>query len=148
MKELIKRILNEEFILNEFKINRKSLLHDLQLMDYSLEDAKDELQYHIDWFKSLPNQLILYRIIYIDGKDNINMKEPGSHYSMDKENLVNFHEYAIGIGDEKYLLTVVADKSLIDAQTTISNNILYPNEKEITLKKKGKGVKIIKIDNI
>jgi len=148
MKDLIKHILREEFNLNEFKINRKSLLHDLQVMDYSLEDAEDELEYHIKWFKSLPNELTLYRMIYVDNKDDINMKEPGSHYSMDKENLVNFHDYAIGIGDEKYLLTVVANKSLIDAQATISNNILYPNEKEITLNKRGRGVKIVKIDKI
>jgi hypothetical protein len=42
--------------------------------------------------------------------------------------------------------TVDAPKSLIDVKTTMDNNALYPNEKEITLKNKGKGVKIISIE--
>jgi hypothetical protein len=31
---------------------------------------------------------------------------------------------------------------------TIENNILYPNEREITVKNKGKNVKIVRIEEI
>ena len=135
-------------LLKEMKINKKSLLKDLLLMDYSLDDAKDELEYQIKWFKSLPDELKLYRIIYVENEGDINLELPGSHYSISKSDLLRNHKYAVGVGDEKYLLTVVANKSLIDPQETISNNILYPHEREITLKNKGEGVTILKIKKL
>jgi len=148
MKELIKQVLKEHVELNEFSINRKSLLHDLQMMDFDFDDAQEELEYHIEWFKSLPKELKLYRVIYADSEEDINVKEPGKHYSMDKSNLTGSHSYVSGYGDNKYLLTVIANKSLVDPQSTISNNILYPNEKEITLKRNGKGAKVINIKEL
>ena len=135
-------------LLKEMKINKKSLLKDLLLMGYSLDDAKDELEYQIKWFKSLPDELKLYRIIYVENEGDINLELPGSHYSISKSDLLRNHKYAVGVGDEKYLLTVVANKSLIDPQETISNNILYPHEREITLKNKGEGVTILKIKKL
>lgn len=149
MRELIKKILKEEVLnLNEFKIDKKSLLHDLRVMAFSSEDAEEELDYHIEWFKSLPKELKLYRIVYVDDESEINTKEPGSHYSFDKENLIENNTHTYGYGEKKFLLTVIASKSLADPQLTISNNILYPNEKEITLKKKGRGAKVIDITEL
>jgi hypothetical protein len=37
---------------------------------------------------------------------------------------------------------------MVDVMETLENNILYPNEKEITLKNKGKGVEIISTKKI
>lgn len=147
MRILIQKILREE-TLNEVKINKQSLLHDLQVMDFDYEDAKEEIKHHIKWFESLPKVLKLYRIIYADGENNINIKEPGKHYSLDKKNLLDYHEYSIGYGENKYLLTVMVNKSLVDPQETISNNILYPNEKEITLKRNGRGAQVIEITEL
>jgi hypothetical protein len=132
----------------EIKLDKNSLMHDLRVMDYDYEDAENELQDHIKWFESLPNVLNLYRIVYVDSPNELNLKIPGSHYSTDKEELLLNHTYSTGYGDLKFLITVEAKKSLIDAQLTISNNILYPNEKEITLKNKGKGSKIISVEEI
>lgn len=149
MRELIKKILKEEVLnLNEFKIDKKSLLHDLRVMDFKNDDAEEELNYHIEWFKSLPKELTLYRIVYVDDESEINKKEPGSHYSIDKESLIENDSYTYGYGDKKFLLTVKVSKSLVDPQQTISNNILYPNEKEITLKNKGRGAKVIDITEL
>jgi hypothetical protein len=53
-----------------------------------------------------------------------------------------------GTGEKYYLVSVLSPKKLIDINQTIINNILYPNEQEITLKKKGKGVKIVSIKEI
>ncbi len=142
MREIIKKVLKE------FTVNKSSLIHDLQVMDYDYEDAQEELKKHIDWFKSLPKEMMLYRIVYVDDESDINLKEPGSHYSLNKDELVENHQYAIGYGEYKYLITVTAKKSLFDAQETISNNILYPNEMEITLKNKGKGTKVISIEKL
>lgn len=149
MRRLIKKVLTEEVgIMLEMKINRKSLLHDLQVMDYDYDDAVEILNHHIEWIESLPNELKLYRIIYIDDESEINMKQPGKHYSIDYENLMMYHEFVTGYGEKKFLITVLANKSMIDVQDTISNNILYPNEMEITLKQNGRGAKIIKIEEL
>jgi hypothetical protein len=134
--------------LDESKIDKKPLLKDLQTMDFSLEDAKEELESLIKWFKSLPKELTLYRIIVADNKEDVNIKKPGSHYSTDKKNLKSSHSFASGYGKNKFILTVKADKSLIDADLTLSNRILYPNENEITLKNKGEGVEILSIKKI
>jgi len=148
MRDLIKHILREEVQLNEFRVNRSSLLHDLNMMDLDPEEAKDELERHIEWFKSLPNEMTLYRIIHADDESEIDLKQPGTHYSDNKRELINNHTHAAGYGEFKYLITVKVKKSLFDAQETISNNILYPNEMEISLRNKGKGVKIISVDKL
>lgn len=132
----------------EVKLDKKSLMHDLMIMDYNHEDAENELNNHIEWIKSLPSTIKLYRIIYVDSPNEINVKMPGSHYSIDKDELIENHTYSTGYGELKYLITVNAKKSLINVQDTISNNILYPNEKEITLKNKGKGVEVVSIEQL
>jgi hypothetical protein len=132
-------------IISETKINKRLLMHDLMIMDYNQEDAEDELNNLIEWFKSLPNTLELYRIIYVDSEKDINIKQLGSHYSVNKDELLSSHTYSSGYGDLKYLITVSVSKSLVDVQETLSNNILYPNELEVTLKNKGKGAKVISL---
>lgn len=117
-------------------------------MDFSQEEAKDEVKYLHQWFKSLPEELKLYRIILADNKNDINFKQPGSHYSTNKRDLMNSHYFTTGVGSKTFLLTVLADKSLVDKEETFNNRVLYPNENEITLKNKGKGVKIINIKEL
>ena len=120
----------------------------LKTMDITGEDAKSELEDIVSYVKDLPEELKLYRILSVDSKDDINQEELGSHYSTDRKNLLSSHDYVTGSGDEYYLVTVKAKKSMVDVMETLENNILYPNEKEITLKKKGKGVEIISIKKI
>lgn len=95
-------------------------------------------------FKSLPEVVTLYRILYFDNEDdikNMNTAEPGSHYSMDRENLIKSRSFMPN--KFYYILKVQAPKKLIDVEETIRINREYPMEKEITLKNKGKGAKII-----
>jgi len=130
------------------EIDKQLLLNYLRSMDYSEEDAKYELHELLKWVKSLPPFMTLYRIIRVDSKSDIDRDELGSHYSMDKKSLVSSHSYADGYGEKKFLVKVKATKEMVDINQTLSNNILYPNEKEITLKNKGKGVKILNIKEI
>ena len=44
MRELIKNILREEVQLNEFRVDRSSLVHDLNMMDFDPEEVKEELE--------------------------------------------------------------------------------------------------------
>ena len=130
------------------RIDRKTLIRDLIQMGYDEETAQEELEGLIEWFKSLPEKITLYRIVQVEDKKDINTERPGSHYSKYKAELISNHCYAVGYGDKKFLITVKADKSQIDINQTLQNNILYPNENEITLKNKGKGVKILKIERV
>ena len=50
--------------------------------------------------------------------------------------------------EKYYLITAKIPKKEVDLEETIKNNILYPNEMEITVKNKGKNVKIVKIEEI
>jgi hypothetical protein len=61
---------------------------------------------------------------------------------------VNSHQFATGVGDKTFLLSVIANKSQIDKKETLNNRALFPHENEITLKNKGKGVKIISIKEL
>jgi hypothetical protein len=61
---------------------------------------------------------------------------------------MNSHSFAEGVGDNSYIITVLAPKSLIDIKETVFNNVLYPHENEVTLKNKGKGVEIVSIKKI
>ena len=134
-------------LLNE-TINKKRLMSLLKTMDITGEDAKSELEDIVSYVKELPEELKLYRILSVNSKDDINKEELGSHYSTDRKNLLSSHDYVTGSGEEYYLVTVKVKKSMVDVMETLENNILYPNEKEITLKNKGKGVEIISTKKI
>ena len=148
MKKIIKEKLEDFKFIKEMKLNKKSLIHDLLVMDYDYNDALIELDNLIEWYKSLPEVLELFRIIYVDDYDEINKEEPGSHYSPEKESLLDSNDFTYGYGDIEILMTIITKKTNIDVQQTLSNNILYPNEKEITLKNNGKGAKIINLEII
>jgi hypothetical protein len=67
---------------------------------------------------------------------------------MNRKELVKSHQFATGVGDKTFLLSVIANKSQIDNKETLNNRVLYPHENEITLKNKGKGVKIVNIKEL
>lgn len=117
-------------------------------MGFDKESAVSELDYLIDYVDNLPETIKLFRILSVDDIEDINKNELGSHYSTSKKDLISSHSYVSQFGENKYLVSVEAPKKLIDIQSTLENRILYPNELEITLKNKGKGVKILNIKKI
>lgn len=134
-------------ILNE-TINKKRLLKKFEEMGIEKEEAVSELENLIDYINNLPETIKLFRILSVDDVEDINKDELGSHYSTSKKDLVSSHTYVSEFGEKKYLVSVEVPKKLIDIQSTLENRILYPNELEITLKNKGKGVKIINIKKL
>lgn len=127
------------------EIDKQLLLNYLYQMDYNKEDAIEELKNLLKYIKGLPPFLTLYRIVRVDDESDIDKDSLGSHYSTNKKDLIGNNSYADGYGEKRFLIKVKAQRELVDINQTLSNNILYPNENEITLKKKGKGVKILKI---
>jgi hypothetical protein len=131
------------------KIKKKDIKYFLSLYDemgISDMDAMYYLSDLIKWVDNLPENIVLYRIIFVNSEDEIIKDRPGSHYMMDKEHLLDTHYINVknlSQGDQCYLMTVVANKSMVDVFQTIATNIIYPTEKEVTLKNKGRGIKYI-----
>jgi hypothetical protein len=135
--------------LNLSKKDMKSLIDQgKKHMGYSEEEAKEEIESIIQSIKKLPSEIKLFRIVRADDRKDIDTKTPGSHYAKNKKDLLSSHSFADGVGDFSFMITVLAPKELMDIDQTIYNNLLYPNENEVTLKNKGEGVKIVSIRKI
>jgi hypothetical protein len=129
-------------------IDEKTLISALKSMDYSEKEAKNELKYHLNRVKNLPKTIIGYRILVVNDEKSINLDEIGTHFSENKVELLSNYSFCAGCGEKYYLITAKIPKNEVDIQETLQNNILYPNEHEISVKNKGKNVKIVKIEEI
>jgi hypothetical protein len=134
-------------ILSEI-IDKKTLISALKTMDFDEKEAKNELKYHLNRVKNLQKTLIGYRILVVDDEKDINLDEIGTHFSENRQELLSNHSFCTGCGEKYYLITAEIPKNEVDLQETLRNNILYPNEHEISVKNKGKNVKILKIQEI
>lgn len=141
---------------SKYKLSKSDiaqLMNHYEYMGYDEEWAKEDLIALVNYLNGLKSPLKIYRIICADSKEDINLTQIGSHYSSSKVDLIRDH-YDKGsiaghcVGDKIFLLTVSADKSMVDVMETLSNNILYPHEKEITLKNEGYGANIITIEEL
>jgi hypothetical protein len=129
-------------------ISKKTLISTLKSMDFSQKEAENEVEYYLKWAKNLPKTQKGYRILVVNDKKDINLDEIGSHFSSNRTELLSNHSFCTGCGEKYYLITAEITKNEVDIDETIKNNILYPNEMEITVKNKGKNVNILKIQEI
>lgn len=130
------------------EIDRQRLINSAISMDYSEQDAEDWVDDLIEKYNNLPKTLTLYRIIRADEFRDIDLKSLGSHYSESKEDLLSNYEFSTGFGDKVFLFTVKVPSRFVNVQESMENNILYPNENEITLLNQGKNVKIVNVDDV
>ena len=117
-------------------------------MDFTQKEVENEVEYYLKWVKNIPKTQKGYRILVVNDKKDINLDEIGSHFSKNRTELLSNHSFCTGCGEKYYLITAEIPKNEVDIEETIKNNILYPNEMEITVKNKGKNVKILKIQEI
>jgi hypothetical protein len=130
------------------------LKEDINLEDY-LDDAykagfdsKPMAMGHIrrvyEKIKALPDMITLYRVVFVDSPEEIDRVKIGKHYVLKKSELESSHYAQSHVGKgEPYMLIVKAPKSIVDVEETMKNNVLYPHEKEITLKNDGVGANIV-----
>lgn len=144
---MLRRILSLNQFINESKvIDKEFFITTLEeTFGYSRAESEEIVESEIEYLTNLPDKIELYRIIFADSKKEINKDELGSHYSDDKESLIQNSSFASGYGEFKFLLTIKAKKDQIDIHNTLHNRILYPNENEITIKNNGKGVKVLSL---
>ena len=106
----------------------------------------------LSWLNGLPEEIILYRLLYVDDDEKIDKEFLGDHYTPNKKELLynHYNKGSIYGGNEGYpvLIKVKINKEQIDIFNTVHNNIYYPHEEEITLKNRGKGVKIIDVTKL
>ena len=142
---------------NKYKLNKKEIEYLISLYEdsgiFDRDYALEELQSLVSYVNGLNNSLKLYRIICADSEEDIDDINIGSHYTLNRRNLLKNHYDRGSIqshcyGDRVFLLTVESTKSNIDVMETLSNNILFPIEEEITLKNKGKGSVILSIEEL
>lgn len=118
------------------------------------ESAREHLDDVVNNFNNLPDPVTLYRLIFLGKKSDLNKNELGSHYVLNKQRLIRSHydkmlyDYSKFENAKPYILTISSNKNKIDFDETISNNLMYPHEEEITLKNKGKGVDIISLEEL
>ena len=129
-------------------ISKKTIISTLKMMDFSQKEAENEVEYYLKWVKIIPKTQKGYRILAVDDKKDINLDEIGSHFSSNRSELLSNHSFCIGCGEKYFLITAEIPKNEVDIEETIKNNILYPNEEEITVKNNGKNVKILRIQRI
>jgi hypothetical protein len=145
------------FIWEEF-INSIKTFHDLdddkisKCIDFfgcegfgDRDEAFKELKEMVEFYKKLPNPSIMYRVVGVKNYKMIDIENIGEH--------VTPHKWAIDgdmllmIGSENwdndtipYIIELSVPLSEIDIIQTIIQNLSFPNEHEINLKNKGRGV--------
>lgn len=131
----------------------KSLFYQAyQEMGMDEEWYENNLLEILDWLNGLPQETILYRLLYIGDDEKIDKEFLGDHYTPNKKELLynHYNKGSIYGGNEGHpvLIKVKINKEQIDIFNTIHNNINFPHEEEITLKNKGKNVKIIDVTKL
>ena len=119
-------------------MDTQTLLNLYDDMGIPTDMAQDQLNTLINHYDNLQNKLTLYRIIYLNDPNDLNKNNIGKHYSENKQDLINNHYdrgslYGNQQGEYAYLITIETNKTNIDIEKSIENNILYPHEQEITL---------------
>jgi hypothetical protein len=142
---------------NKYKLTKKEIEYLISLYEdngiFDKDYALEELHSLVSYLNNLNNTLKLYRVICADSEEDIDDINIGSHYTLNRRNLLKNHYNGGSIhshcyGDRVFLLTVETTKTKIDVMETLSNNILFPSEEEITLKNKGKGSVILSIEEL
>ena len=163
--ETLEKISSGEYLKGEVneseKVQRKISLSDkdkrlfyqaYQEMGMDKEWYENNLLDILDWLNGLPEETILYRLLYVDDDEKIDKEFLGDHYTPNKKELLynHYNKGSIYGGNEGHpiLVKVKINKQQIDIFNTIHNNIYYPHEEEITLKNKGKNVKIIDVTKL
>ena len=112
-------------------------------------EAFKETKERVEFYKKLPNPSIMYRAVGVKDKKMIDIENIGEHVTPYKWAIDG--DMLLMIGSENwdsdvvpYIMELSVPLSEIDIIQTIIQNLSFPNEHEINLKNKGKGVKFVK----
>ena len=84
--ELLRYLLGMNTLINTLK---ESVSDDykkhLETMGITGKEAKEEIKRLKEYYKNLPDEVTLYRIVMVDDKNDIDYEHPGSHYSVQNQ---------------------------------------------------------------
>lgn len=98
------------------------------------EEAFEDFKEKIDFYKSMPDPVKLYRVVGVKNKKMIKTDNLGEHWT----------PYEWNDDIKPFVVEAVVPLSEIDVMQTIVQNLNFPNEHEINLKNKGNGANMIK----
>lgn len=115
---------------------------------YDEEEAFEDFKEKIDFYKSMPDPVKLFRVVGVKNKKMIKTDSLGEHWTPYEWNLDGDMLMSIGyeLWDEDvkpFVIEAMVPLSEIDVMQTIVQNLNFPNEYEINLKNKGNGAKMI-----
>lgn len=113
------------------------------------EEAFEYFKKKVNFYKSMPDPVKLYRVVGVKNKKMIKTDNLGEHWTpydwnLDGDMLMSIG-YELWDDDTKpFVIEAMVPLSEIDVMQTIVQNLNFPNEHEINLKNKGNGAKMIK----
>lgn len=113
------------------------------------EETFEEFKEKVNFYKSMPDPVKLYRVVGVKNKKMIKTDNLGEHWTpydwnLDGDMLMSIG-YELWDDDTKpFVIEAMVPLSEIDVMQTIVQNLNFPNEHEINLKNKGNGAKMIK----
>lgn len=113
------------------------------------EEAFEDFKEKVNFYKSMPDPVKLYRVVGVKNKKMIKTDNLGEHWTpydwnLDGDMLMSIG-YELWDDDTKpFVIEAMVPLSEIDVMQTIVQNLNFPNEHEINLKNKGNGAKMIK----
>lgn len=113
------------------------------------EEAFEDFKEKVNFYKSMPDPVKLYRVVGVKNKKMIKTDNLGEHWTpydwnLDGDMLMSIG-YELWDDDTKpFVIEAMVPLSEIDVMQTIVQNLNFPNEYEINLKNKGNGAKMIK----
>jgi GTPase Era involved in 16S rRNA processing len=89
--------------------------------------AIKEAQFIIELFDELPDPMPLYRTVCLNSKEDIDLENPGDHWSFNKKSAIQFSSINLR-GKHIFLLSCEAKKSNIAWVNTISKYMEFSGE--------------------
>ena len=136
---------NDNFLLCINNMTQQEIMSFIidHLVGYGFEEEDIDSTYYRSFNKilkklsNLPKIIDLYRIIEIPNIEHFKQKEIGHHYVLDFNTFKSDgFRVSVDISDSNenlYIIHAQVNKEEIDFESTIIQQLAYPNEKEITL---------------
>ena len=117
-------------------------------IDESISNIMDKLKLNYPLgFKNIPPTINLFRYLDVEDVSEIKQHKLGVHYVTRQTDIT--HEFLDSINanpdHDGYIVEIETSKSQIDVNETIINNLLFPDENEITLKEKA-NYKVVNVE--
>jgi hypothetical protein len=110
----------------------------------NVDDAIEYLNWFFEVYENVPQEMTLYRILYLEKKSDLNRKIIGLHFTDNNKNFDNGFLQNLGFSRSEidsskfYIITINVNRNDIDWENTVATRLQHPYEDEYTLKRTAK----------